>query len=212
MHSTVRKFESRWPAIIVVLFVLGLTELLPGRLRVMHESYPYIAAVVLIAPMLAEQLTRNRRLVPLERAVIYLFAWSSFVLMLWMLARLVHLMVSPEQNVGGLPLLASAIALWVINVLVFALLYWEVDRGGPDARANGEARPPDILFPEIDSAPDPVYTFIDYLFFAYTTATAFSPTETYPITKRLKALMMLQSTVSLATILVVAGRAINILK
>jgi hypothetical protein len=204
------KFESRWPAIITILIVLALLEVLPGRVRVLPPVFPYILAFVLVAPMLAEQFTHNRILARFERFDIYAFAWVVVVLMLWTLVRLVKVMISPEQEVGGIPLLASAIALWAVNVLVFALLYWEFDRGGPDARASGDLGPPDILFPEsVSSAP---LSFIDYLFFAYTTSTAFSPTETFPLTGRLKALMMVQSTISLATILVVAGRAINILR
>lgn len=162
--------------------------------------------------MLGEWLTRSAALARVERIDIYLFVLVAVVLMIWTLARLINAMVSTTGEIGGVRLLASAIALWVINVIAFALLYWEVDRGGPDLRASRHERPPDILFPEIPSEMSRPYAFMDYLFFAYTTSTAFSPTETYPITARMKALMMIQSTISLALIVVVAARAINVLK
>jgi hypothetical protein len=94
-------------------------------------------------------------------------------------------------------------------------VYWQIDRGGPGVRANKEGRKPDWLFPQEgapeDASPDWRPTFIDYLFLGYCTATAFSPTDALPLTARAKMLMMLQSLISLVTIVVVASRAINIL-
>ena len=105
--------------------------------------------------------------------------------------------------------------MWVTNVLVFSLLYWQIDRGGPEARANDAGTRPDWLFPQAgapeDAPPDWRPTFVDYLFLGFSTATAFSPTDALPLTSRAKMLMMLESTISLATIVVVASRAINIL-
>jgi hypothetical protein len=104
---------------------------------------------------------------------------------------------------------------WVSNVLIFSLLYWRIDRGGPEARANNAGTRPDWLFPQPgapeDAPPDWRPTFVDYLFLGFSTATAFSPTDALPLTSRAKMLMMLESTMSLGTIVVVAARAINIL-
>jgi hypothetical protein len=108
------------------------------------------------------------------------------------------------------------IAVWVVNVLVFSLLYWQIDRGGPEARINSWGARPDWLFPQggaeaeiVPAGWNPAY--VDYLFLAYSTSTAFSATDTLPLTSRAKLLMMLESSISLVTILVVAARAINIL-
>jgi hypothetical protein len=100
-------------------------------------------------------------------------------------------------------------------VLTFSLLYWQIDRGGPEARANKASPRPDWLFPQEgtprDVPPGWRPTFVDYLFLGYSTATAFSTTDVMPLTSRAKLLMMLESTISLATIVTVMSRAINIL-
>ncbi|HEY9648016.1 MAG TPA: hypothetical protein V6C88_16695, partial [Chroococcidiopsis sp.] len=115
----------------------------------------------------------------------------------------------------GLELLSSSVGIWITNVLTFSLLYWQVDRGGPETRINAIGRRPDWLFPQTgapeDAPPNWRPTFIDYLFLAFSTATAFSPTDALPLTSRAKIMMMLESIISLATIVVVASRAINIL-
>ena len=125
-------------------------------------------------------------------------------------------MVYDSKEVTGLVLLAASVGVWVVNVLAFSLLYWQLDRGGPHARANNLSRKPDWLFPQAgvpeDVLPGWQPTYVDYLFLGYSTATAFSPTDALPLTSRAKILMMLQSTISLATILIVASRAINILQ
>ena len=99
---------------------------------------------------------------------------------------------------------------------MFALWYWEFDRGGPVERAEGVMRQPDFLFPQMVSpslAPaDWRPFFVDYLYLSFTNATAFSPTEAMPLTSRAKLLMILQSTIALITIAIVAARTINILR
>jgi hypothetical protein len=94
-----------------------------------------------------------------------------------------------------LQLLSSSIAIWVANVLAFSILYWQIDRGGPEARANKAGKKPDWLFPQeapVEDAPAAWWpTFVDYLFLGFTTSTAFSPTDTLPLTSRAKILMML---------------------
>jgi hypothetical protein len=100
-------------------------------------------------------------------------------------------------------------------VLVFSVTYWRIDRGGPEDRANNARKRPDWIFPQ-ENAGEFVPAewrpaFVDYLFLAFCTATAFSPTDAQPITSRAKVLMMLESTISLVTIAAVASRAINIL-
>jgi hypothetical protein len=120
-----------------------------------------------------------------------------------------------RMEITGLALLAASIGVWVVNVLAFSLLYWQIDRGGPLARANNLRLKPDWFFPQVgvpeDVAPGWQPTYPDYLFLAYSTATAFSATDALPLTPRAKMLMMLQSTIALMTILIVASRAINIL-
>ena len=131
------------------------------------------------------------------------------------LTQLIAEMVHRSGEIGGIQLLTSSVAIWVNNVLTFSLLYWQIDRGGPEARAANAGPKPDWLFPQEgareDVPPDWRPTFVDYLFLGFSTATAFSPTDTLPLTSRAKLLMMLQTTISLVTIVAVMSRAINIL-
>ena len=204
--------ESRWPAVFAILFVLVLLQILPGRIRIMPPWFPYASTFLLVAPMLGITFTRAAVFNRIERIVIYAFVVITVVLMILSLERLIFAIFSPTPIMGGTHLLASAIEIWIVNVITFGLVYWQIDRGGPDARASGHAKRPDLLFPELPTEAGRTYTFIDYLFFAYTASTAFSPTETFPRTRRAKILMMVQSAISIITIIVVASRAINILK
>ncbi|MBV9547646.1 MAG: hypothetical protein JOY61_25010, partial [Chloroflexi bacterium] len=110
----------------------------------------------------------------------------------------------------------SAMQIWLTNVIVFGLWYWELDRGGPSARVRADHREPDFLFPQMITpavAPADWYPrFWDYLYVAFTNATAFSPTDTMPLTVVAKSLMTIQSIVSLLTVALVAARAVNILQ
>ena len=126
----------------------------------------------------------------------------------------------PGTRLPPLMLLRSAAALWVTNILVFASWYWRLDAGGPHARhLNGCHTKGDFLFPQMTLAPgtqkpiDPDWSpgFVDYLFLAFNTSTAFSPTDSPVLSRWAKGAMMLQSSISLATLALLAARAVNIL-
>jgi hypothetical protein len=117
---------------------------------------------------------------------------------------------------NGRTLLLDALNIWATNVLVFALWYWELDRGGPSIDRRVPRNPSEFIFPHMtlpsgavgaDRSPG----FIDYFFLSFTTSTAFSPTDTLPLTARMKLLMMLEGSISLLTLALVAARAVNIL-
>lgn len=117
---------------------------------------------------------------------------------------------------NGRALLLDALNIWATNVIVFSLWYWELDRGGPsidgrDHRGHSEFIFPQMTLPEGTVGGDRKPGFVDYLFLSFNTSTAFSPTDTMPLTARMKLLMMLQATVSLLTLALVAARAVNIL-
>ena len=118
---------------------------------------------------------------------------------------------------GGNPfsLLSSAVAIWLVNVLAFALLYWQIDGGGTYVRTSKAEAKPDWVFPQQatlgDTPPDWRPLFIDYLYLGYNTATALSPTDALPLTHRAKMLMMTESTISLLTSVVILSRAISVL-
>jgi uncharacterized membrane protein len=113
-------------------------------------------------------------------------------------------------------LLLTGAAIWITNMIVFAIVYWEFDRGGPAARAMALEPQPDFLFPQMTSpefaASDWEPYFVDYLYISFTNATAFSPTDVMPLTRWTKLTMLGQSAVSLMTVALVIARAVNILK
>lgn len=133
------------------------------------------------------------------------------------LAQLVRRLIDGGGGVTGRTLLLAAAELWLATVLLFAVWYWELDRGGPVERRKPDRRCPDFVFPQMtDDAATHVPAgwlprFFDYLYLSFTNQTAFSPTDTMPYTRTAKALMLLQSVTSFTTVVLVASRAVNIL-
>ena len=214
--TEVTRIESSWQVVLAILAIFFLLALLPSRVRIFPNWVPLLLTIALILPMVALQLTTPKaRWLRVERFVFLFFiAITGFGLVqsLW---YLLYEMVRRSFEVTGVQLLASSVAAWATNVLLFSLVYWRLDRGGPEARANHADPKPDWLFPQ-QGVPEYVppewhATFVDYLFLAFDTATAFSPTDALPLTSRAKVLMMLESIISLVTIIAVAARAINIL-
>jgi uncharacterized membrane protein len=128
---------------------------------------------------------------------------------------LVHVLVNGGKVVAS-PLLRAAVHLWCVNVLVFALGFWQLDGGGPVKRRTVEIRDRDFYFPqETDRTIFGMTwrpTFIDYLYVSYTNAAAFSPTDTMPLSRWAKVLMLVESAISLTLGLMVVARAVNILR
>ena len=208
--------EPRWPVALTILVVLVLLTVLPDRVRLVPAWVPFLLSTIIFAAMASVPLTGGSgRSLRIERLVLLLFYLIVSAGTVASLAYLTYEMINHSTELGGLELLTSSIAVWVDNVLMFSLLYWQVDRGGPEGRLKQATRRRDWAFPQDDIAEAEFAhwhpTFVDYLFLAYTTATAFSPTDALPLTARAKLLMMVESSISLATILVVVSRAINIL-
>jgi uncharacterized membrane protein len=211
------RFEPRWPVALAILAVIGLLTLLPGRVRLFPGYTPYLLAIVALVPIVAIELTKaSPRWRRIERIVTMLFV---VLISFGNLANLANLIVKIQEGateITGLQLFASSIAVWVTNILAFSMLYWHLDRNGPEARMSGTGTLPDWLFPQEvatagEAPPGWRPTFVDYLFLSYSTATAFSATDVPPMTSRAKVLMMVDSSISLLTLVVVAARAINIM-
>jgi uncharacterized membrane protein len=210
------QIERRWPVALAVVAVALLLTMLPDRVRALPMWVSYLLGLVLIVPMAALTLaTAKARWLRIERIITLIFFVIAVSGTIANLAYLIAEMVRHSGQVSGVQLLTSSVGMWAVNVLTFALLYWQLDRAGPEARANDTSSRPDWLFPQEgareDVPPDWRPTFVDYLFLAYSTATAFSTTDVMPLTLRAKLLMMLESTISLVTIVAVMSRAINIL-
>jgi hypothetical protein len=212
----VTHIEPRWPVAVAVVAVFLLVTALPSHFRAFPSWVPFLLLIGLIVPMVALTLTSAKaRWLRVESIVISLFFVFAGFAIVKSLAFLLLEMVRHSGEVTGLQLLTSSVVVWASNLLVFSVAYWRLDRGGPEARANRKGTKPDWLFPQQGVPeyvpPDWHPTFIDYLFLAFDTATAFSPTDAAPLTSRAKLLMMLESMISLVTIIVVGARAINIL-
>jgi hypothetical protein len=210
-------YEPRWPVALALLAVLVVLALLPPRLTLLPDWSVYVAAFAMTVPVVGVGLTHaSARWLRIEHATMLGFFGLATLATLAGLAHLISVMVRRSSSLSGVTLLASSIGLWLINVVTYSLIYWQLDGGGPEARLNRAGRRPDWLFPQ-HGAPDDVAplgwrpTFVDYLYLAYSTATAFSTTEVIPLTSRAKLLMMLESGISLIVIVVVGARAINIL-
>ncbi|HEV2878745.1 MAG TPA: hypothetical protein VGW96_04100 [Candidatus Eremiobacteraceae bacterium] len=208
------KFEMRWPASLAVLVALVLYVTLPQRLTIGPVWLIPVLELALLVPL---SIAAPRR-VPNEPTWLQGASMSLIgivnVANIASLVLLVDALVHGNKTTGG-QLLLGAVQIWLTNVIVFGLWYWELDRGGPDARASAEHREPDFLFPQMVTPGCSIVgwspKFFDYLYVSFTNATAFSPTDTMPLTTWAKALMMVQSLASLLTVALVAARAVNIL-
>ncbi|MER6082509.1 hypothetical protein [Streptomyces sp. NPDC001833] len=208
--------EPRWAVTAVILVAIALQLMLPHRLA----FQPYWALPVLEVVLLAGVIAGNpRRVEPRTRWLRVLGLVLMGVISVangWSAVRLVAGLVNGTEGRDAGPLLLSGGGIWLTNVIVFALWYWEWDRGGPMARVLGRHQYADFLFVQMQSpetAPqDWEPAFLDYLYLSFTNSTAFSPTDVMPLSHWAKMLMMLQSSVSLVTVVLVVARAVNILQ
>lgn len=212
------KGEHRWPAAVAVVVMIVLQVVVLQQLRVRPGwAIPAVEGVPLLALLVADPGRMNRETRLLRGLGLGLVAAATLINAIAVL-RLVYDIVTAHADLGSLSpaeLLLTGGAVWLTNVIAFALLYWELDSGGPAARANARQDRPDLLFPQMTSPelspPDWEPQFLDYLYVAFTNATAFSPTDTMPMTRWAKLAMMFQSVVSVVVVALVIARAINIL-
>jgi uncharacterized membrane protein len=205
--------ESRLPASIATLVVAALYLFLPERLSFGPTVIFPIVVVLGILPLtIADALGRSH---PALRALALTLLGFTAAANGASLALLVHTLVAHQAHMSGRQLLAGALTVWTANVIVFALWYWELDRGGPRRREQDGGGTPDFLFPQMTDGkelmPGWQPAFSDYLYFSSTNATAFSPTDTLPVSGIAKLLMSAQSLSSFVLVVLVTARAVNIL-
>ena len=209
--------EARWQVAVAVAIAVALQFPLPGRLVLLRPVWllPALEGLLLLALIMANPRRINResralRMLGLTLAALLSLANAGSV------ARLVIGLVNGTQGNTPGPLLITGATIWLTNIIVFALWYWEWDRGGPVARARAVRPYPDFLFPQMSepdlAPPEWKPNFLDYLYVSFTNATAFSPTDVMPLARWAKMLMLLQSAVALVTAAMVIARAVNILK
>jgi uncharacterized membrane protein len=208
--------EPRWPVVLTVAVTFLAVARLPDHVRVFNPGVPALLGGGYLLVLIAASLG------PLNATTAGIERWATFAIVVagvlavgLELSELLQMMVRRSNEVDGLKLLTTSVAIWIVNVMTFALLYWQVDRRGPAGRAQEVQVRPDWHFPQEDM--DELYPegwrpqFLDYLFLSFSTATAFSTTDVTPLARRAKLMMMAESAISLITIAMVAARAINVL-
>lgn len=205
--------EQRWAVLAVIVLAIGLQLALPDK----FVLRPRTAAPSLEGALCLMLALRNPGPLQIDRPMLRRLSLLLVAILAVTNAvstgMLVHVIVTGAPTTA-VKILASGAAIWLTNVIAFALWYWEFDRGGPVARSCGGGGRTDFLFPQMaDPRLDPQWsaTFIDYLYLSFTNSTAFSPTDTMPLTRWAKLLMLSQSLISLVTVGLVAARAINVL-
>jgi hypothetical protein len=207
--------EPHWPAQITVLVAIAIEVLLPSRLAIGSRwilpalETVMLVALVVVSPQRLEAPHSLRRQLTLATTAIVSLA-NAIALVLLAHYLLHHGTPNPRQ------LIMAGLLIWLTNVMVFSLWFWELDRGGPGLRAAGLDGPPDFLFPNMTDEIARLYPrwrprFVDYLYVSLTNSTAFSPTDTMPLSVEAKLMMGVQSLISLVTLALVVSRAVNIL-
>ena len=201
---------------IAVACAIGMQIALPAKLALPPKWLLPILGIGLLVGLLA---VNPRRLDKRSRTIRAMSVGLTIVLSLANAAsagRLVFGVVHGHLGTEPVSLLLSGGAIWLTNVIVFSLWFWELDRGGPADRAHGLRDYPDFVFPQMTSPefapPDWEPEYLDYFYLSFTNAAAFSPTDVLPAVRWAKMTMMLQAMVSLVTVALVIARAVNILQ
>jgi len=204
--------QTRWPAAIAIVGLGGSSLALPDFLVPGPRWLLPIAVVVLLVPALFAHATGRHQL---DQALGYAISVVVTVALAASLGSLVYVMGTHRQAPADL--LRSATVIWVTNILVFALWYWRLDAGGPHARdRRGGHESGAFFFPQMmQGAPKqtPAWSpnFVDYLFLAFCTSTAFSPTDTPVLSRWAKVLTMVQAVISLVCVVVLVAHTIGAL-
>jgi hypothetical protein len=216
MATSLQRAEPRWPALVALFAVGGLRLAIPDFLSIGPDWLLLAVVSVLVIPTVLARRRGNHKL-----NAIFGYTLNAIVTadMAWSLGLLIAALPSHKEQPQVL--LRSAAALWVTNILVFASWYWRLDAGGPNARELRKSHTDGaFLFPQLMLDSDTRREmgeqdwrpgFVDYLFVAFNTSTAFSPTDCPVLSRWAKVLMMVQSLISFSTVALLAARAVNIL-
>jgi uncharacterized membrane protein len=214
LRSRLGRYDPFLGPQLILAAAIALDFGLPKRLTIGPSwVLPGLETLALLGLLAASPHPRMRHSPLRRRLAISLTGLVSAANIVSLVALASHLLRGHVNN--GRELIASGILLWVTNVLLFGVWYWQLDRGGPVARATDPDVYPDFIFPQMT---DPKFApadwhpgLIDYLYVSFTNATAFSPTDTMPLSPVAKLLMSAQSLAALVTIGLVFARAVNIL-
>jgi len=218
-------FESRWEAAPAIAIVVGIQVLLAlvsrGERWTLWDFdwwvwlVPAAPELALLVPLAWQLPRRQLEQLGLRRTASLALLGVVSLANAFLLVSVVASLVRGDERSGG-QLLLKAIAVWGTNVVAFGLWYWAFDRGGPVRRLRPNPPPPDFQFPQMENPqlaePNWQPELVDYLYVSFTNSIAFSPTDSMPLTRRAKLLMLAESGTSALTILLVAARAVNIFR
>jgi hypothetical protein len=214
--ARLNRIDPYWGPQLVILAAILLDLSLARKISPIKPTWvlPALEAVALLALAIASPHPRLRH-TPLRRHLsLAIIGFVSLVNSISLVLLCVALLHHHAEN--GRELLGSGLILWATNVLLFGVWYWLLDRGGPVARAGQDPNLPDFLFVQMSqpdyAPPDWKPGLVDYLYTSFTNATAFSPTDTMPLTRTAKWMMAAQSLTALVTVGLVVARAVNILQ
>jgi uncharacterized membrane protein len=223
------RHEPRWHASVAVLAAVALYITLPPRLTVGPVWVAPLLVLALLVPLsifAPKRHAETRRMRFWGIILIALVNFFNVVSVLLLINGFFHPAQITELNSAGM-LLRHGAQIWLTNILVFALWFWELDGDGPEARAHASAaiefHNADFLFPQMQLALmggkplpciDPSWKpqFFDYLYLSFTCSTAFSPTDVMPLSRWAKALMLLEALISLITIAIVLARSVSLIQ
>lgn len=219
------RIEHRWPAVVALVIALALYGALPNDLITVQRYVTVSIGILLLIPLIIVNPHRFNRQTRWSRVVSLILAIVVVLSNQITLISLVFLLVGGSGD--GPSLLQSALQVWVVNVIGFALLYWEIDRGGPVVRTmakRDDLPPADFRFPQ-DEDDDTIVevavgsslksdwtaSFVDYFYFSLSNSMAFSPTDTMPLTARAKLLMSAESFGGFVLLALVIARAVSLI-
>jgi hypothetical protein len=175
----------------------------------------FISIVIVVPPKGVEPLVSPLAARPMYRKAGTFMIWFFGLAQLWVISLLVHFLLHNKVTNNGTDLIHIAARIEGTTIVVAAFAFWLIDSGGPIARQEGLPNPPDFIWPQTENpqfaAPGWAPSFLDYLFVAFTNGVAFSPTDTMPLSTRMKMVMMVEAGASAITLILVAARAVNIL-
>jgi hypothetical protein len=217
LDRRIKEGDPLWPAQLAVAIAIALHLTLSDKLIIGPMWLtPGVEGLLLLTLVVIAPNRVSRSHWRRERGLLWAILGLVTLTYLVSLGLLVHYLVAGGK-VGGHALIGSGVVLWVTNVLLFSVVYWDLDRGGPLARFEKDRPWPDFEFPQMDNPHmTPLGTrwqpsFLDYLYTSLTNATAFSPTDTMPLSQVAKLLMGIQGTAAVVTVGLVVARAVNIL-
>jgi uncharacterized membrane protein len=214
VRDRIERGDPYWPAQVTVALAIALNLALADQITIGPTwLLPGVEAVLLVALVIMAPARATAQIARVRRFALTVIGLVSLVNVV-LLARLIDFLINGGK-VGGHALVLSGAVLWATNVLLFAVWYWEMDRGGPAIRFLDPDALVDFQFPQMEN---PQFApkgwrpgFLDYAYLSLTNATAFSPTDTMPLTHTAKLVMAIQSVTALLTVGLVIARAVNIL-